>query len=252
MESIPFKQVFIKRFKEQAISELTIPRVVNQGGPRMKRSDELKEENPRIMKECAIRAGSEVRELIIVNKLMKHWTLTYSDDYKDIGTDRQSVLNDYHRFTDRLSDKVENYHYVAVLEVQEKRLKTSGSRFWHIHMAVDKFIDKNTMTNVWGKGRTGLKYYPEGEKGLFQLAAYMSKYIKKDMLEYHIKGKKRYLCSKGMERAERLKMYFNESEIDQLRGRSMVHIKYAEGGSEEWLQLRDEALKDFIPEYIGA
>ena len=144
-------------------------------------------------------------------------TLTYKENVQD----RERVLRDLKAFVRKLN-KLEKLglrklHYVAVLEKQER-----GA--FHIHMAVHGFKRWKTLFAIWqeivGKGNGGVYVSGSGElemkdgafkkkakrnarrRGVHEVAAYLSKYIGKDVDETDL-NKKRYFASRGIVVPER-------------------------------------------------
>lgn len=144
-------------------------------------------------------------------------TLTYKENVQD----RERVLGDMKEFVRRVN-KLEKMglrklHYVAVLEPQER-----GAL--HIHMGVHGFKSWKILFAIWneivGKGNGGL--YISGpvelasgdghitkkakrnarRRGVHEIAAYLSKYIGKDVEETEL-NKKRYFASRGIVVPER-------------------------------------------------
>lgn len=244
-------QVYIKRYIELNIAEVSIPKYVNNGGSKMYGQDTIKRDrqdsySQDILKACAYRAGAEVKELILQNKLLYHWTLTYDENHLDTGQDRGKIMLDFNRFTQVLRDKVGAYKYLAVLEVQEGRYKRTGNRVWHIHFAVDRFMDIELLSKLWGRGYVFISRHENNQEGLKQVASYLSEYIKKDIQNYHLPGKKRYLCSQGLDRAKRHKPKLTKQELDALRQGSMVNILFTDGDIVEWMRVSDEYLLQVI------
>lgn len=175
------------------------------GGRKMPHlKDDISEENRKLYREQSIiRAGSKIRQLIKENNLAKMWTMTYE---KEI-TDRDTALSDFKKFMKRLNYHLtKKVHYVAIMEIQRKRYEETGKPVLHFHMAIDnRYIDKHQLQDIWGHGNVYYSETKQGRKleGASDIAGYMSKYLKKDMMEYPdsiVPGKKVYLNSKGMSR----------------------------------------------------
>lgn len=172
------------------------------GGRKMKTDkSQVSEERKELYRyQARLRAGSNIRQLVKENNLGYMWTLTYKADVSD----REQALYDFKKFILRL-----NYHlkskipYVAVTEVQKKRYKRTGTPVLHFHMAIDRYIDFDLLTETWAHGYVYVSKYESGQKieGKDDISKYLSKYLKKDMEDNpQLEGKKLYLNSKGLKR----------------------------------------------------
>jgi hypothetical protein len=163
--------------------------------PRGQGKEDNKQKN---LERARIRAGSTVRELIKANELDKHWVLTYAVPV----IERAQATKDFVNFIQRLNYKLSgnNIPYVAVLEIQEERAEKYGDKVWHFHLATNRYIKHSIMLKAWGHGGVRVKKHETGTDGV---ASYLTKYLKKDMEKYEAAEKKRYLCSKGLKRAEK-------------------------------------------------
>lgn len=126
-------------------------------------------------------------------------TLTYRKNMMD----RAAALKDFDRFRRRLG-KVKAFHYVAVIEQQER-----GAI--HFHIAVHGRQNYALLRSIWqsvlGKGENGEQLgqcnvrdphkFGFGSKGQHKLASYIAKYCGKQMDVRDI-NEKRYFCSRGI------------------------------------------------------
>ncbi|POH87048.1 hypothetical protein CJ026_009120 [Ralstonia pickettii] len=144
-------------------------------------------------------------------------TLTYRENVQD----RERVLRDLKEFVRRMN-KLEKkglrkFHYVAVLEPQER-----GA--YHIHMGVRGYKAARIVRAIWHEivGQNGGNVDIQGpgdlvlkdgkitkkdrrnarRRGAHQIAAYLSKYITKDVEEVEL-NKKRVFASRGIVVPER-------------------------------------------------
>lgn len=187
------------------------------------------------LQRARVRAGSTVRELIMANDLAYHWVLTFADEVED----RQQAFHEFMLFIMRLNYKTgKKINYVAVPEIQEKRAEKYGVRVWHFHMAIDVYIKHKVLFDTWGLGGVRVKKHKEGVLGV---ASYLSKYLKKDMGKYEIQEKKRYLCSKGLKRANRAKIELTGEELSDLRQKTDYNNDF---GELEWFSTKIETLKE--------
>ena len=126
-------------------------------------------------------------------------TLTYRENMLD----REKALSDFKEFRRRIG-KVKKFHYVAVIEQQER-----GAL--HFHVAVRGKQSYALLRSVWqrvlGLGPDGQQMgqvnvrdpnsFGFGVKGAHRLATYIAKYCGKDMACRGL-NKKRYFPSKGI------------------------------------------------------
>jgi hypothetical protein len=186
-----------------------------------KRGQGAEENKQKNLERARIRAGSTVRELIKANELDKHWVLTYAAAV----TDRQQATSDFKRFIERLNYKLsgDNIPYVAVLEIQEERAEKYNVRVWHFHLATNQYIKHSIMLKAWGHGGVRVKKHETGTDGV---ASYLTKYLKKDMEKYETAEKKRYLCSKGLKRAEKDTVFLDSYQKQELIDKSDFHTDF--------------------------
>lgn len=126
-------------------------------------------------------------------------TLTYRENM----IDRVQALKDFDAFRRRIS-KVKDFHYVAVIEEQER-----GAL--HFHIAVRGRQDYVTLRAVWqrviGQDAEGRQMgqvnvrdphrFGFGNKGAHKIASYIAKYCGKDM-QCRDLNQKRYFRSRGV------------------------------------------------------
>lgn len=169
-----------------------------------------------------IRASSTVKELIKANELCYHWVLTYAVPGKDL----KQVKKDFELFIMRLKYalKLDMLKYVAVPEVQEKRKSKYGDTVWHMHLATDIFVKHKVVEKAWSFGHVFAKRYKEDR--LEGVAGYLSKYLSKDYDKYEFPDKKRYMCSKGLKRANKQKAYM---DVEKAKEKADIVVEYDSG-----------------------
>lgn len=126
-------------------------------------------------------------------------TLTYRENMQD----KERLKKDWDAFRRRMG-KVKQFHYVATVETQER-----GAL--HIHCAVRGRQAYQVVRSIWQRivgldefgrqaGQINVRdphKFGFGKNGQHKLAAYISKYISKDV-DAHVLNKKHYWSSKGI------------------------------------------------------
>jgi len=154
------------------------------------------------------RASANVRHRCKAMGAGSLWTLTY----RQMVTDRELVLKHFDRFRRKVAALLGGWHYVAVLEKQER-----GS--WHIHMATlalpPRFVIKGVKVKSWdllrriwrgivgelgGNFDEAKQNRRNGSRTRFknggQIARYLAGYVAKDFDEAEL-NRKRYSTSTG-------------------------------------------------------
>ncbi len=149
--------------------------------------------------DAAVRARQRVRLACKAISADRMITLTYRENMTDTGRLKQ----DWDAFRRRMG-KVKEFHYVAVVERQER-----GA--FHIHVAVTGRQCYQLVRSIWYRivGRdidgkpngnidvTNPSKFGNGKIARHRIAAYLSKYISKDMTVREFNGK-RYWSSRGI------------------------------------------------------
>lgn len=165
--------------------------------PKAKRGES--EERLRNEEDAGRRAKQKVRDCCKAISADRMVTLTYRENMLD----REKALKHWKEFCRRLS-KVQEFHYVAVIEEQER-----GAL--HFHVAVRGRQSYVLLRSIWqsvvGLGPCGEKMgqvnvrdphsFGFGVKGAHRLAAYIAKYCGKQMSCRKL-NQKRYFPSRGI------------------------------------------------------
>lgn len=123
-------------------------------------------------------------------------TLTYAENMQDI----EQGDKDFKKFVQRFKYKYGDVKYIAVREFQKR-----GAIHFHVicDMKLEnpsesdiRLFEKEMGVNVWGHGFVDAKVLGEVDN----VGAYLIKYMTKDISVEAFKGRKSYLCSKGLER----------------------------------------------------
>lgn len=138
------------------------------------------------------RAKNKIRRLIVGNMWAAESPLQFVTlTFKDNVTDLLSANYEFQKYRQRMSTKIkQSLSYVAVPEIQNKRLKKYGHAVWHYHMITfnqPKYSDTK-LESIWGNGFCdGQTVYKTDGTG-----NYLTKYLTKSYADQRMKGKKRY------------------------------------------------------------
>jgi len=119
-------------------------------------------------------------------------TLTFADNITDLS---QAHIY-FKAFTRRLSKKLGcRSKYIAVPEFQKR-----GAVHYHVIYFNLPWVDKVDFEKLlWRYGMARLKASTSSfDKDIQNVAAYMSKYMSKDMIDSRMYGRKLYFCSRGI------------------------------------------------------
>jgi hypothetical protein len=160
------------------------------------------------------RAMNNLRRLIESNpQLFRLVTLTFTRNVADV-----SIANSHFtKFIQRVKYNLyKDFQYISVLEFQDRGAV-------HYHSVVSHFIKQKTLKKVWGKGQQvwiNKVYNPEG------IGAYLSMYLQQDGFDDRFYGKKKYFCSKNINRPVVIK---NDFLVDNFmnRNKNFLRLKFA-------------------------
>lgn len=191
------------------------------------------------MERARRRAGAKVRHRCKAMGVGSLWTLTYRENVQD----RELVLRHFDRFRRKVDALLGGWHYVAVLEPQER-----GA--WHIHMATlplpARFIIKGVKVKSWDllrriwrgvvgdlggnfdEAKQGVKYGKnKGKRKSFkngsQIASYIAGYVAKDFGDAEL-NRKRYSTSTGTVIPEPMRRTF---DADSWEFRDLIARAYS-------------------------
>lgn len=138
------------------------------------------------------RAQAEIRRDLLSIEADRMLTLTYRENM----TDRGRAIADIMRFNRSMRTRFENWQSVTVLEWQER-----GAA--HFHLGISGFYDVHVVRDIWrgivGEGNIDIRFKPDGRGNCYsKLAAYMGKYLGKDLDQGRKAGEHRYFrCNVG-------------------------------------------------------
>lgn len=147
------------------------------------------------------RARKRVRNLINANVSIgeetdKFITLTYADEMTDIKQGNKDIREFIRRLGWYVKKNQGYVKYVAVPEIQQKRLKKFGVAVWHYHLITFNvpYVPAEKLKKIWGHGFVKINR----TSGVDNLGAYISKYMTKDGEEKRLRGNRSYFCSRGL------------------------------------------------------
>lgn len=123
-------------------------------------------------------------------------TLTYAENMQDI----EQADDDFKKFMKRFRYSYGDMNYIAVREFQKR-----GAIHFHVICdfkltdateSVIREFEREMGIHVWGHGYVDAKILGEVDN----VGAYLIKYMTKDISVEAFKGRKSYLCSKGLKR----------------------------------------------------
>lgn len=132
------------------------------------------------------RAAGQIRRDLLTIAADRMLTLTYRENM----TDRGRAVADLARFNRAMKTRYEHWASVSVMEWQAR-----GSA--HFHLGVAGFYPVEEVRSVWrsiiGEGNIDIAFRPDGRGNQFsKLAAYMAKYLTKDLDQGRKPGEHRY------------------------------------------------------------
>ncbi len=154
----------------------------------------------------------------------KFWTLTFAENITDI----EQANEEFTKFNKRLSWSLYGIRknvlkYICIPEFQKR-----GAVHFHILYFNLPFIDQKKFQKIWGQGFTFVKSVSKKED-IMDFASYVAKYINKEnskgednygiYLEKDMLNKKRYFCSRGLNKPEIYKL-----DVDKEMYESIVAI----------------------------
>jgi hypothetical protein len=85
-------------------------------------------------------------------------------------------------------------------------------------------VKHKVVEKAWSFGHVFAKRYKEDR--LEGVAGYLSKYLSKDYDKYKFPDKKRYMCSKGLKRANKQKAYM---DLEKAKEKADIVVEYDSG-----------------------
>lgn len=131
----------------------------------------------------------QIERLIYANpQLTKFLTLTFAGEMSDIET----ANTHFHNFVARLRRLYPEFQYIAVPEFQKR-----GAVHYHL-LCFLPYVRSKTISEVWSHGFIKIKRTDRVK----DMAKYMTKYLTKDLFDGRLFGKKKFFCSRELNRPE--------------------------------------------------
>ena len=151
-------------------------------------------------KDSIIRTRTQIRRIVNSNPdFSKFYTLTFKDNITDI----KIANKHFNKFIMRMNYNYGNFKYLSIIEFQHR-----GAVHYHFLCNLP-YIDSKEIKKRWGHGFIKINRI----KNVSNLGAYVCKYLQKDMTDKRLFNKKKYFCSKDIERPIEL---FNDRIIASL------------------------------------
>jgi hypothetical protein len=142
-------------------------------------------------KKTITKARGSIRRRIKKFRLLRKWELTFSDNIQEVKKADEQFRN----FMKRISRRYPGFKYVATREFQDKNDRGAV----HYHIAVNMYIPKKKLNEIWGQGFTWMRaYFKDGKAGRKNIYNYLTKYLTKYSNDERLKGFHLYLCSHGL------------------------------------------------------
>lgn len=156
------------------------------------------------------RAKNEIRRLINANSDIfdKFITLTFAKN----ETNLDYCHYEYKKFIQRLKYRYQNLEYQVVVEFQER-----GAVHYHLLSNLG-YVRNSTLEKIWGHGFVWINRIDRVDN----LGAYVTKYLRKDLNDERLKGRKCYFRSKGLKEPI---IYTQKKEVDALAGSLLQDLK---------------------------
>jgi hypothetical protein len=135
-------------------------------------------------------------------------TLTFNDENDFDITDISPCHKKFSLFTRRMARLFKDFKYIAVFEVQEER----GAIHYHMLTNI-KYIKKSKLAKIWGHGFVSINKV----KKMYQVTRYLIKYMTKYAEDKRFKGRRKYFCSKNLNRSQKLGKFDAQHYLDLVR-----------------------------------
>jgi hypothetical protein len=155
-------------------------------------SDDFVEENKEIKQfikrmDSVARTRSQIRRIINSNPdFTKFVTLTFKENVEDVDV----ANNHFNKFVKRLNYRYSDFKYISIIEFQHR-----GAVHYHFLCNLP-FIDSSELAEIWKHGFIKINKIEHVDN----LGAYVCKYLQKDITNKKLFNKKKFFCSKNIEK----------------------------------------------------
>lgn len=196
-----------------------------RGYKRKKRKEKIvdeivkKKENPEKTKFSVNRTRTQIRRITNTNfELNKFLTLTSKI------TDIEKSNNFFNLFIQRMKNRFSEFRYLAVPEFQKDvdfyGVKKPDGGAVHYHIVCNlRYVRSKEIETIWGHGFIKIKRIEKGTN----LGSYLCKYLRKEMFDKRMFGKKKYFCSQDLKRP--LEIIGGNAEAFMCENSSLKFIK---------------------------
>jgi len=147
--------------------------------------DEINQRTKR--KDSIFRTRTQIRRTINSNPdLTKFVTLTFSENIIDVKIANKC----FNKFIMRLNYKYPNFKYINIIEFQKR-----GAVHYHF-LSNLPYIKNAKLAKIWDNGFVKINKIDHVDN----IGAYVCKYLQKDMTEKRLFNKKKFFCSKNIEK----------------------------------------------------
>lgn len=217
-QKLIFSGVYVEHYKyEKALQRDFTRKKISKPDPIRKEIDtsispekdaKLKSKSKR--KDSINRTRNEIRRLINCNSdFSKFYTLTFAENITDVKTANRQ----FNKFIMRMEYHYEKFKYVAIIEFQKR-----GAVHYHFLCNLP-FIDSIEIEKAWGLGFIKIRRVEK----VTNMGAYFCKYLNKDMTDERLFNKKKYFCSKNLDR--QTDVYDNEVIKKLIAQYDLDHLK---------------------------
>jgi hypothetical protein len=159
-------------------------------------------------KDSIYRTRTQIRRLINSNPdLTKFVTLTFKENILDVAIANKH----FNKFIMRLEYRYPNFKYLSVIEFQKERGKKNGDDgAVHYHFLCNlPYIANKLLEEIWGLGYVKINKI----KNVDNVGAYVCGYMQEEMTDKRLFNKKKYFCSKNIEKPIAL---FDDRSIEKV------------------------------------
>lgn len=139
-------------------------------------------------------------------------TLKYARNEQSLST----TYADFKYFIKKLRHHTRRkIEYVAIPEIQKKRLARTGYAVWHLHVIFFNcpWVNVLEVEKIWGHGAHNQGVDWQVAKNLKAVSSYLLKYMNKSRDEVRLRGERSQLTSRGLIRPE---ISFDHRALDNL------------------------------------